>query len=309
MIVAFDRVAVVVINFRSHEMLERNLSVLDADVDGVTFVVVDSFSSMAERRSMQAICSRRSWRFVGLETNPGFGAAANAGAADAAEQGCRTIVFLNPDAYIDADSLRELATMIDVRPDRLVAPVVLRPDGSTWFAGAAHDRRTGLPGRTPTPADTIPWLTGACLAVSLDLWQRVGGFDPDYFMYWEDVDLSFRCSEMGAELAVADQVSVVHDVGGTQPGGKSPMYVRYCCRNRLLFAAKHLGRTEVLRWILWTPRSSWLIARRAARRRELVRSPALLWAMLAGTLDGAARAVGRLLAPGTTRSRSRQPGA
>jgi GT2 family glycosyltransferase len=36
------------------------------------------------------------------------------------------------------------------------------------------------------------WLTGACLAVSKQVWQATGGFDPDYFLYWEDVDYSQR---------------------------------------------------------------------------------------------------------------------
>ena len=43
------------------------------------------------------------------------------------------------------------------------------------------------------------WLTGACLAVSKRVWQATGGFDPDYFLYWEDVDYSQRAKAVGLD--------------------------------------------------------------------------------------------------------------
>lgn len=286
-----DRLAVVVVNYGSHEMVEANLDQLDREVTVVDFVIVDSFSTDHEQTAMREVCRRRGWTFVPTGENRGFGSAANAGAARAIERGRDVLLLLNPDARIDADGLVLLATEVSHRPDRMVAPIVLRSDRSVWFDGAVTDRRTGRPGRVPNDGDGIPWLTGACLGLSADLWQRLAGFDDDYFMYWEDVDLSYRCRSLGADLAVVDTVEVIHDVGGTQAGGKSPLYVRYCCRNRLLFASKNLGRRELLRWILWTPKSSWLIARRAARRPELIRSPRLLRAMLAGTFAGLGHAL------------------
>ena len=148
-----------------------------------------------------------------LADNPGFGSAADAGAQRAVDLGCTALVFLNPDALIDHAGLRRLADEVAGHPLRMVAPRIDRPDGAAWFNGAVVDRRTGLPGRRPADGDAIPWLTGACLGISASLWSTLGGFDDDYFMYWEDVDLSYRCVAAGGDVVLLPEVVVVHDVG------------------------------------------------------------------------------------------------
>ena len=63
-------------------------------------------------------------------------------------------------------------------------------------------------------------------------------------MYWEDLEFSFRCRQLGGELVVPD-LTAVHAVGGTQgASGKSPLYRYYNCRNRLLFARRNLSRRQ-----------------------------------------------------------------
>jgi len=132
-----------------------------------------------------------------------------------------------------------------------------------------------------------------------DLWRTLGGFDARYFLYWEDVDLSWRARRAGADLAVVKDVTVFHDVGGTQKHGqdgsaKSPVYVYYNCRNRLVFAAQHLGRLDRTRWLLTSPRYAWAVLQRGGRR-ALARSPLrLIWAAVGGTVAGAAYATGVL---------------
>jgi len=94
----------------------------------------------------------------------------------------------------------------------------------------------------PQEPRTPPWLSGACFAMHRDLWTTVAGFDDDYFLYWEDVDLSYRVVKAGGRLAVRQDLVAVHDVGGTQHDvtqrAKSSTYYYYSCRNRLVFAAK-----------------------------------------------------------------------
>jgi hypothetical protein len=90
----------------------------------------------------------------------------------------------------------------------------------------------------------------------------------------------------------------VHDEGGTHGRtdgpAKSALYYRYNCRNRLAFAARHVGRRRLVRWILTTPGASWDILLRGGRR-QLLGSPGLAWAALAGTCSGLRLAVGALV--------------
>jgi GT2 family glycosyltransferase len=131
-----------------------------------------------------------------------------------------------------------------------------------------------------------------------DLLARVGPFDEPYFLYWEDVDYSYRCLQAGGRLAVRTDLAVMHAGGGTQEArrgtAKPRRYYRYNCRNRLLFAARHLGGRQLLHWILRSPQAGWHVVLQGGRR-QLLRSPMPLLAALHGSVEGLGWAVGALL--------------
>ena len=140
-----------------------------------------------------------------------------------------------------------------------------------------------------------PWVPGTCLAVHEQLWERLGGFDDAYFLYWEDVDLSHRCLVAGGSVVTRGDLEVVHSVGGTQGGAKSAVYYRYNCRNRLLFAARHLPSPLLLRWLARTPRYTRQVLLRGGRR-QFVQQPSLVLAAVSGTAAGTTLAARELLA-------------
>lgn len=111
--------------------------------------------------------------------------------------------------------------------------------------------------------ETVPWLTAACLAVHRELWDEVRASASSNFMYWEDVDFSYRALAFDARMVVRDDLTVMHDQGGTQGPrmgrAKSAFYYYYNIRNRLLFAVLHLPRRRLLRWLWHTPVVSWEI--------------------------------------------------
>jgi hypothetical protein len=84
-------------------------------------------------------------------------------------------------------------------------------------------------------------------------------------------------------------LKVVHHEGGTQkrPNGRalSSQYYYWNCRNRLVFAAKHLSFRQALRWMRGTPTESWHIYLRGGRR-QILHSPKGLAATLRGSLTG-----------------------
>ena len=180
--------------------------------------------------------------------------------------------------------------------------IVLASDGQVFFDGSRLHLRTGrIRGRTSTAilrGPAVEWVTGACLAVHDDLVQQMGEFDESYFLYWEDVDFSVRALAAGAALVVRNDLVARHDAGGTQgptPGrAKSALSYRYNCRNRLLFAARHLPRRRLAQWMLATPAVSWEILRRGGRR-QLVEQPGLLVAAVRGSLAGLGSAAAALV--------------
>jgi N-acetylglucosaminyl-diphospho-decaprenol L-rhamnosyltransferase len=267
---ALADVALVVVSYGSADLLAKNLTRTVGD-SRVRVVVVDSFSDAGERAAVTGLAADHGWDLLTPATNVGFGGGSNLGAAHALAAGARVVVFLNPDAWTDPAGLAALASAVRSQGRALVAPRILRPDGDVYSRGLTYLRLAdGTMSGHRTSPDDVPWLSGACLAVGEELWGELGGFDEDYFLYWEDVDLSWRALALGARLEVVDGTHVVHDEGGTQQSrgrAKSETYYRYDIRNRMLFARKNLGRAGVRRWRRALPRAARAVALRGGRRQ------------------------------------------
>lgn len=295
------RFAVVVVSFGSSALLARNAARLELP-EGGRVVVVDCFSSGAERERVRALGERHGWRTLLLDENAGFGGGTNAGAAAALEEGAEVLVALNPDATTDAASLARLVSAVAADPMLLASPTILSAEGRSWFAGADlyldDGRVRAASARALEPAARRrAWATGACFAVSASLWRRLGGFDEDYFLYWEDIDLSHRALDAGARMALVDAV-VVHEPGGTQeasaPGrAKSEAYYYFNIRNRMLYAVKRLAGEDVRRWRRSDARVARGVVLRGGRA-QLLRSLAPWRAYLRGLRDGRRIARGSL---------------
>lgn len=297
-----DLLGIVVVNYGSSRLLEENLAALVTEGRPVRVVVVDNFSSPNERAATARLAEEHGWELVGLPDNRGFAAGVNAGIRAARAAGCTCFLLLNPDASVTADVAAALREHVLRDRTALVSPRVLASDGPVFFDGSRLLLRTGrIRGRTSTaalPGPAVDWVTGACLALHDDLVRRVGDFDESYFLYWEDVDFSFRALAAGAALVVRHDLVALHDAGGTQGPtqgrAKSALYYRYNCENRLRFAARHLPRRRLARWMLATPAVSWEILRRGGRR-QLVDQPGLLVAAIRGSLAGLGSAAAALI--------------
>ena len=286
--------AVVVVNYGSHALLAANLTAVSRHSPDLIVVVVDNFSTAAELAAVSALANQQGWRLVPSPENLGYGAGTNLGVAAARAAGAEQLLLLNPDASIDAESLQVLRDTVTADPMVLAAPVVRTPGGRVWSDGTDVDldngRMRATRKRTADEAGRKQmWLSGAVLMLSTQLWDRIGGFDERYFLYWEDVDLSFRVREAGGTLAVVREATAVHDEGGThQASGsraRSETYYYYNIRNRLLFAAAHLDRAGRRRWVRTALPEAWDILLRGGRR-QLLQSTAPWRALVTGTIDG-----------------------
>lgn len=295
-------VAVVVVNYGSSTLIMDNLTERAVADSGCMVVVVDNRSSDAERDAITLLCIERGWTLVAPESNEGFGAGVNRGVEAARERGAEVFIALNPDAVATGEVIRALAAEVAAHPDRMVSPLIKDSTGRLVYAGAQVSMRTGAirRGWGDDRGEWRNWLTGACLAFHADAFDVVGGFAEDYFLYWEDVDLSIRAVRAGLELALRPDLVVLHDEGGTQhrsTRAKSDTYYYYNTRNRLLFARRHAPGRH-LDFAASTPHESAQIWLRGGRRQVLTRPQGLL-AAVRGSIVG----LGRLWVPRPARAR------
>ena len=192
----------------------RSLRCVGSWVADDELVVVDNASSDDTLEVIKVVAP--SATVLRQRVNVGFAAGANAGARMARGD---LLVFLNPDATptpgfaaaIRAPSDRGWSAwmgLVTADGGRLVNT----SGGVIHFTGIAWAGEAGRPspGTLSGPREAA-FLSGACMAVPREQWDRSGGFDEDFFMYQEDVDLSLRLRLGGGRLGVEPRAVVDHD--------------------------------------------------------------------------------------------------
>lgn len=228
--------SVVIVNYNTGGYLAPCLDALAValrDLDAEV-IVVDNASPDGSGAPLRE--HARTDAYVALDRNVGFGGANNRGAAHARGE---WLFFLNPDTVPSPGSFRDLVSFLRAAPRTIgsVGPTVTNADGTFQRqcvrnlpqpqAAAKHvfpriSRMIGLePSRPYLPYAVAPpepvkteCLSGAALAVRRDVFERLGGFDPDYFLFGEDVDLCKRINDAGHECWFTPTAPIVHFGGG-----------------------------------------------------------------------------------------------
>jgi len=170
-------------------------------------------------------------RLLRMPANLGYGVAANAGARNTESE---WILVTNPDVVFEPGAVDEMIAAGGRWPRAgSVGPAILTPDGAVYpsarsvphpVRGVAHAALgwwwTSNPWtvayrreRSELAEHACDWLSGSCLLVRSAAWRSVGGFDPGYFMYFEDLDLGERLGGAGWLNVYAPTARVTHEGG------------------------------------------------------------------------------------------------
>lgn len=192
------------------------------------------------------------------EANLGFGRCANAGVAHLPED-VDAVVVCNADTTWAADAVPRLASAVRTPGVAAAGPRVVYPDGrpqasarrlpslptalghavfGLWWPDNRWTRRYRALDDTVDVSREVDWLSGCALAVDRAAFTAVGGFDPAYFLYAEDVDLGLRLGRLGRLVTVVE-ARVVHEVGASTTA-LSTRRVLHHARGLDRFASRHV---------------------------------------------------------------------
>lgn len=208
--------SVLIVSWNSREQLARTLPALLPELgEGDELIVVDNASGDGAPEAVEAVAPRA--RLIRSGRNAGFAAACNEGAALARGD---LLVVLNPDAA-PLPGFGEAIRRPWVEERGWAAWQALVADhGATeinsagnpvHFTGIVWAGGHGRPIGEAPPAAEVPALSGACLAIPRETWEREGGFPAPFFLYHEDVDLSLRLRLAGGTLGIEPTAVVDHD--------------------------------------------------------------------------------------------------
>jgi N-acetylglucosaminyl-diphospho-decaprenol L-rhamnosyltransferase len=228
-------ISVIIVNYNGARWLDRCLPALLGSAPPRTeVIVVDNASSDGSR---EMLARYTDVRVVALDENQGFAGGNNAGARVARGE---WLAFLNNDTQARAGWLEALREPL--QRDRTIAlasarlvymhdPSIIDSAGDGWTRwGGAFKRGHGRAAQAFEEAGEVFGACGAAFMVRRSVFEEIGGFDADFFLAFEDVDLSYRARLLGYRCVYVPTAIVEH-AGSASLGRLSEAAVSYGQRN------------------------------------------------------------------------------
>ena len=255
------QLSIIIVNYNVKHFLEQCLYSVQAAVAGeeVEVIVVDNLST---DNSLNYLGPKFPWvRFIANKENVGFGKACNQGLQVSSG---KYILFLNPDTVVPEDCFQKCISFFETHPDAGAIGVKM-VDGSgkflkeskrafpspftslfklfglaRWFPRSRVFSRYHLGHLDENSDNEVDVLAGAFMMIRKEVLDKVGSFDEIFFMYGEDVDLSYRIQKAGFKNYYVAGSRIIHFKGESTRKG-SMNYVRMFYKAMSLFVRKHYG--------------------------------------------------------------------
>lgn len=201
---AFDDITAVVVAFNSADILPACLAAISAA--RVSMVVVDNAST----DSTVTVAEAAGARVLRNARNEGFGRAMNRGVEAAVTKYC---LLLNPDVDFAPAAVRILRDALEAHPNAMLAgPQLIEHDGrdGTLSTSPINPQVDKAPTQS---ARFVSLLSGAALLLRRDAFLKLGGFDPNIFLFWDDNDLCRRAIDAGYDILRIDAAKMRHARG------------------------------------------------------------------------------------------------
>lgn len=214
-------ISALILNYRSPQQTVECVRALQSQTvaDNLEIIVIDNHS---EDDSIGVIRNRLghvpNLRIIETPLNRGFGGGYAAGAKHA--KGTYVLIN-NPDKKLNNDALEKMVRRMEEDASiGILAPKLMHGDATVRHSARAFPRpldvvikRTFLRRYFPQslrhylqldhPTDTerdVDWVVGGCLLIRKDFFEEIGGFDPRYFLFFEDIDLCRTCRQKGKRV-------------------------------------------------------------------------------------------------------------
>ncbi|EKD86792.1 MAG: hypothetical protein ACD_37C00143G0002 [uncultured bacterium] len=196
------------------------------------------------------------------EDNLGFSGGQNYGIKYCLEQNADFIVVLNNDTVTDENLIVELLGSFDDPKIGVVCPKIYFAKGYEyhkdryaekdlgkifWYAGGVIDWKNVFGNHRGVDEidkgqynlrEETEVATGCCMMISREIFEKVGMFDENFFLYYEDADLSMRLKKQGFKIIYEPKAILWHK-NAVATGSGSPLQDYYITRNRLVFGFRY----------------------------------------------------------------------
>jgi GT2 family glycosyltransferase len=264
-----QRTSVICVNYRGAEDTAACVKALIQSSAPVQVVIVDTTPNDPDLE--RGLSFAPDAVVLRAAENVGFGCGNNIGIEwILGHSACEYLLLLNNDAVVNPESIEILQQAMTAYPDvGIMVPRIAYLDDPNrlWYGGGEIDWRRasaftpGFNGDVHAPLAMterdVTFATGCALFIRRSVVEKLGGFDPRFFMYEEDVELCLRARENGIRIRYIPRSLVLHRVQGSSRNGNKdrynfwsirhaslPFYAFHMVRNRLLNVYLHARRRE-----------------------------------------------------------------
>lgn len=224
-----NRLAVIVLNWNgADDSIECIDSLRTQTYKKLEIILIDNNSSDDSVEVFKQYMQNNNVKNITLienDVNSGFAGGINVGFKYALDKKYAYVAILNPDAIADKQWAHELVNVLEGYTDVGIATgILLRRDGKTidstgdWVSkwGLAFPRnRDDVREKAPNKGEYVFGATGGSVICRTEMIEKIGGMDEDFFMYYEDVDISFRAQLAGYKVYYTPKALAYHKQGAS----------------------------------------------------------------------------------------------
>ncbi len=218
--------SIILVNYQSEKWLENCLEKLSEDscpaLDFEVIIINNDNKKFLPSKKLSFIP-----KIVQSKENLGFGRANNLGVKIAKG---KNILFLNPDTIFKRKDIKLLFCYFEKNPHiGVLSPLIIQASRlqaqpftcgkKTSLLGIIFRNTILKPWNKKTPTN-VDWVSGTALLTRKHLFEKVGGFDENFFMYFEDQDLCLRIKKLGYDIVFFPKSTVLHYDGKCWPNTK-----------------------------------------------------------------------------------------
>lgn len=174
-----------------------------------------------------------------------------------------SFLILNPDITPKKDFVAKLAKTLEENPKMgIVGPKILDERGNIWSLGGELEKNRysgsllgyGRKDQKEKGLASVDFVSGTAMLVRKEVFEKIGLFAKDYFLYYEDVDFCLRARKAGFECVINPEAEIVHFASSTT-GKDSPLMQYYLSRNHLLLVERFAPIRVKLRELVRLPKT------------------------------------------------------
>lgn len=255
------KVAIVTVNYNSDKTtldLLKQLYYLPGDFEYFLYVVDNSSGSSREIEEFIADNQKYSTKLLKSEKNLGFAGGCNLAIKEAFNENIDYILVLNNDVIVNKSFVTDLVTFAEHKGPCFVSPKIYFAKGHEfhkrykeeelgyvlWYAGGVMDWKNVLASHRGVDEvdrgqydknEETDFVSGCCMLLSASALKNTGFFNEDYFLYYEDVDLSMRAKKREYKTYYCHEAKIWHKNAASGGGSGSQLQDYYISRNRMIF--------------------------------------------------------------------------